>query len=88
MSYRVAKRSACCNSSGFATLPDLQLALDDGRLKQVAEKALDERLKPAAAALDIEARRLTLGRAADITEQVLAGITRCCPAIRSAHGRR
>jgi DNA polymerase (family 10) len=66
---------------GIATLPDLQLALDDGRLKQIAEKVLDERLRPAAAALDIEARRLTLGRAADITEQVLAAIARCCPAI-------
>ena len=64
---------------GIVTLPDLQLALDDGRLKQIAEKALDERLRPAAAALDIEARRLTLGRAADITEQVLAAIARCCP---------
>ena len=54
---------------GIVTLADLQLALDDGRLKQVADKGLDERLRPAAAALDIEGRRLTLGRAADITER-------------------
>ena len=66
---------------GIVTLLDLQLALDDGRLKQVADKGLDERLRPAAAALDIEGRRLTLGRAADITEQVLAAVARCCPAI-------
>ena len=66
---------------GIVTLPDLELALDDGPLKQVADKGLDERLRPAAAALDIEARRLTLGRAADITEQVLAAVARCCPAI-------
>ncbi len=66
---------------GIVTLPDLQLALDEARLKQVGEKTLEQRLRPAAAALEIEARRLTLGRATDITETVLAAVARSCPTV-------
>jgi DNA polymerase (family 10) len=76
-----AEALALVRQFGIVTLPDLHLALDEGRLKQLGEKTLEHRLRPAAAALDIEGRRLTLGRAADITEAALAAVARCCPAV-------
>jgi DNA polymerase (family X) len=66
---------------GIATLIDLQLALDEGRLKPLGDATLDRRLRPAAVALEIEARRLPLGRAADLVEAALAALARCCPAL-------
>lgn len=66
---------------GIVTLPDLQSALDDGRLTQLGEATLDGRLRAAAAALEIEERLLPLGRATDLLEGVLANITRCCPSL-------
>lgn len=66
---------------GIVTLPDLQSALDGGRLHQFGDATLDTRLRPASAALELEARLLPLGRATDILEGVLAAITRSCPSI-------
>ncbi len=66
--------------TGVVTLPDLQSALDDGRLKVLGEAAL-EKLRTAAPALGVEAPLLPLGRAADLLDGVIATIMRCCPSL-------
>jgi DNA polymerase (family 10) len=65
---------------GIVTLPDLQSAIDDERLKAFGEAAL-EKLRTAAPSLELEAPVLPLGRATDLLEGVLATIMRCCPSL-------
>jgi DNA polymerase (family 10) len=66
---------------GILTLADLATALDDGRVRAVVGETLDARLRQAANALEMEPRRLTLGRAWEIVEPLLAAIRHACPGI-------
>lgn len=66
---------------GILTLPDLQAALDDGRVRQVIGEAVDVRLQQAAAALDLEQPSLSLGRAWDTLDALLGEIAETCPTI-------
>ena len=54
----------------IATLADLQLALDDGRIARTFDADMQAKLAAAAATIASEARPLTLGRATDILETV------------------
>jgi DNA polymerase (family 10) len=66
---------------GIVTVADLQAALDDGRVRQIAGEAVDLQLQQALAALDPEGRSISLGRAWDTLEAVLADIGGACPTI-------
>jgi DNA polymerase (family 10) len=66
---------------GIVTLPDLHSALEDGRLRQLAEPTLEKRLRSAAGTLDREARLLPLGRATDVLETVLGAVARSYPSL-------
>jgi DNA polymerase (family 10) len=68
---------------GVLTLPDLTSALDDGRLAQTLETALLANLRRAAAALEFDAQAITLGRACDLLDPLLAGMAMECPAIEA-----
>jgi DNA polymerase/3'-5' exonuclease PolX len=72
---------------GILTLADLQAALDDERIRtragarKTAGEALDARLRPAAGALELEARLIPLGRAWEIATTFVDEAARACPAI-------
>jgi len=72
---------------GILTLADLQAALDDERIRtragarKTAGEALDARLRPAAGALELEARMIPLGRAWEIATTFVDEAARACPAI-------
>ena len=66
---------------GILTLSDLLVALDDGRVKQIAGDGLDVRLRHAASVLETEVRPITLGRALDLLDVLLAAMAACGPAL-------
>ncbi len=66
---------------GVATLPDLEAALDDGRIAQAGVGGLEQRLREAAILLAREARPIPLGRASDVLEGVAAAIARASPSV-------
>ncbi len=65
---------------GVATLPDLETALDDGRIAQLAG-GLEGRLAAAAVVLAGEVRRVTLGRALDLLHGAAETVVRGAQAI-------
>lgn len=66
---------------GIVTLPDLEAALGDGRVRQLGATTLESRLQDAAPAVAAETRPLTLGRATDILESLVIAIGRSCPSV-------
>lgn len=67
--------------TGVLTLLDLSAPQGDGRVRTAVGDLAAERLRSAAAALELELRPLTLGRAWDFLEPLLAAIPDTCPAI-------
>ncbi len=66
---------------GILTLTDLFAALDEGRVSQIAGSGLDVALRHAAGALESEARPITLGRALDLLDVLLAAMSASCSAL-------
>jgi DNA polymerase (family 10) len=66
---------------GVATMADLEVALDDGRLERNMGSGVAQHLAEAIANLRVQTRRMPLGRALDIVEPLLAEIARSCPAL-------
>ena len=64
---------------GVATLADLQLALDDGRVGRALDASSLSRLLGAAEQVANESRRVTLGRAHEILENLQAQLRQTCP---------
>lgn len=68
---------------GILTLADLELALDDGRVGRQLGAEMERTLTAAAAALYQERRAITLGRAWDLLESLLASMAEQAPQLRS-----
>jgi DNA polymerase (family 10) len=66
---------------GILTLGELQVALLDGRVRQLGGDGLDGRLRQAARALEAGARSIPLGRARDLLDGLAADIAASSPAI-------
>jgi len=66
---------------GILTLGELQLALQDGRVRQLGGDWLDGRLRQAARALEADARSIPLGRARDLLDALAADIAASSPGI-------
>jgi DNA polymerase (family 10) len=66
---------------GILTLADLQIALDDGRVRQTGGESLETRLRHGADTFELERRPIPLGRARDILDSLLAMIAAACPAL-------
>jgi DNA polymerase (family 10) len=69
--------------SDILTLPDLTSTLDDGTLAQTVDAPLLAKLRRAAEALEFDVQPITLGRASDLFDLLLAGMAMECPAIEA-----
>lgn len=65
------------------TLPELQHALEGGRILDAFDESLDARLRQAAPAIGSDAGAIPLGRARDILETLSSAITACSPALEA-----
>lgn len=65
----------------IATLPDLELSLDDGRAARVLPPSSLDRVAGAVAALVSDSRPLTLGRAVETLEKVQSHLQKCYPGL-------
>jgi len=65
------------------TLPELQHALQSGRILDAFDDSLDARLRQAAPAIGSDAGAIPLGRARDILETLSTAITACSPAVEA-----
>ncbi len=65
----------------IATLPDLELSLDDGRAARVLSPSALDRVAAAVTALASESRPMTLGRAVETLENVRAHLQTCYPGL-------
>ena len=66
---------------GILTLGELQVALQDGRVRQLGGDGLDGRLRRAARTLEADARSMPLGRARDLLDALAADIAASSPGI-------
>lgn len=64
-----------------ATIADLEIATDDGRLEERMGTAIARRLEAATVVLRVQARPMILGRAFDALEAILPAIAESCPAL-------
>ena len=63
------------------TLCELQVGLEDGRVRQLAGDGLDTRLRHAARTLEADRRPIPLGRASDLLDTLVADIAASSPEI-------
>ena len=63
----------------IATLPDLELSLDDGRAARVLSSSSLDRVAAAVTALASDSRPMTLGRAVETLENVQSHLQTCYP---------
>ena len=66
---------------GILTLWELQVALQDGRVRQLGGDGLDRRLRQAAPTLEADRRPLPLGRARDLLDVLAVDIVASSPGI-------
>ena len=66
---------------GILSVADLATGLDDGRIRAVIGDAIAERLRLVPQALETDARALTLGRAWELLDPLIAAIVEVCPAV-------
>jgi DNA polymerase (family X) len=65
------------------TLPELQHALEAGRIVEAFDEHLDARLRQAAPAIRSDAGAMPLGRARDILETLSVAISACSPSLEA-----